>query len=826
MKIISVVCSHHIRNNFRCSFRFFHHHFLTFLISVCVSWMKDGSLIIRLSSQQMLPSKAHIQRQQRATDPADPQHIYSAHNNHREVVDTSVVDQVAGAIEVGSIKSGSVVESQRQDLTVSEDNSISMSLQSSRLSLLSCEHRDDLNPLSPNKNEASSVVSGGSSVSLNSNSSSGSSSSSSSHHIVPQAAGTGTGTGGGGCPYAVALQLNNSYPTSIKTLPPNLPGLIELKDCPAFANQGCPFKGAKSPDEISQTLAQIPSSHLDSGGVFMKTLAFYHKDARAMSSGSPTAANNNGLTSAAGGGGGGCPVKAFLPKDFSFDRALEEYSLASIMSRLAKEHELLLPTNLDDRRNDEKATNGNDSVCSSSNADEDVGDDDDDDQVALDELSEVQSIEDFEELLESTSVVKSSIIPPSSEPMESQQQRQQPKLPHQSITMVSKEQNRLSDALKSGTAQAHEAAESVHFVKNFIRGIIDRELYGLLVAQLFHVYQKLEGALEQYAPEHFAACHFPTELNRCEALQEDVDFWHTTSSPPISVATQDYLDRIDYLAKEEPLLLLAHAYTRYLGDLSGGKILARVAKRALQLEKTDEGLAFYQFDKIPSAKKFKDQYRTCLNELPLNEGQVQALVQEANVAFLLNMRLFEELDVLGGVPHASVRSLHDVYRVAKEAGSAMTASDHAQRAGPAAACPFANVGGAAAVGAGRGSHTTGKKHSARGGTCPWPFILLHDPKVGMKRWQTWFTIGLFFAFWYQQLLTDTFRNAVTVGSREQIHSLTETINSAVTWRPTVFQEVESNGVPTKDHSSTKPLRRAVSYSQLYQGWKDDSDSLN
>lgn len=710
----------------------------------------------------MFPLKENSQQQ--TSDPVVPEH-------HNYCGEDTVAKQVAVEIACKSDN----VESQQDPNEV--QNNDTMSLQSARLSLLSCEqHHGDLSPLSPTRNENGSVASGGSSASLNS------SSSSSGNHDVPHADAAATAAG---CPYAVALQLN-SYSTS-KTLAPSLPGLIELKDCPAFANQGCPFKGAKSPDEISQKLAQIPPSHLDSEGVFMKTLAFYHKET-AMS---PTA-NVNGTS-------GGCPVKALLPKDFSFDRALEEYSLAAIMSKLAKEHELLLPKPVD--WNDQTADEA--SVCSS-NAIADMGDD-----HALDELSEVQSIEDFEEA--ETAVERS--VPPS-KLMEAQQEQPEP---YHSIPLSSGGQRRLSDALKSGTAQAHEAAESVHFVKNFIRGIIDRELYGLLVAQLFHVYQRLEGALEQHAPTHFAPCHFPAELNRSDALQEDVDFWHTTSSPPVSSATQDYLDRIDHLAKEDPLLLLAHAYTRYLGDLSGGKILARVAKRALQLEKTDEGLAFYHFDKIPSAKKFKDQYRTSLNELPLSDGQVQALVQEANVAFLLNMRLFEELDVLGGVPNAHVRKLDDVYRVAKEAASTRTAGEPQQAA---AACPFANVGGTTAAAVGVHTKT---KHTG-GGTCPWPFILLHDPKAGMKRWQTWLTIGLFIALCYQQIMTETVKNAVSVGNIQPMHLLTETVNSASSGRPAIVQ-THTQSKQKKNDSSAKPFRRAVSYSQIYQVWKDDSDSL-
>jgi heme oxygenase len=344
------------------------------------------------------------------------------------------------------------------------------------------------------------------------------------------------------CPYAKAVKENSSSFSS-------LPGLLELNQCPAFSNNECPFKGAKSAEEVNEKLQQIPASHLDANGTFFKTLEYFHQT---------TAANNKNGTSI---GVGSCPVKRSLHnndiKDWSFEQTMEEYSLLAIIGKLAQEWE--------DKEDGVEARTTPSSSRSASPATVPTEDSTTSDSVRIDSTATTTT-----------------------------------------TTTTQKEQPRLSDALKSGTAVAHEAAELVHFVKNFIRGKIDRELYGLLVAQLFHLYQRLEQALDEHAPKLFAACHFPKELHRSPALQEDVDFWHSTKTPSVSKATQEYIDRIDYLCETNPLLLLAHAYTRYLGDLSGGKILSRVAKRALQLQ-DGEGLAFYEFEHVQSFKLFKDQ---------------------------------------------------------------------------------------------------------------------------------------------------------------------------------------------------------------------------
>jgi hypothetical protein len=151
----------------------------------------------------------------------------------------------------------------------------------------------------------------------------------------------------------------------------------------------------------------------------------------------------------------------------------------------------------------------------------------------------------------------------------------------------------LSQALKTGTAVSHTAAEDVHFVKDFINGKIDSESYKLLVTGLYHAYVTLEDLLDEHAPTHFPTLHFPMELSRRESLQDDMEYWHgldwekrigtngRSGELGPSPAVKDYMNRMIEVGKHDPLLLLSHAYTRYLGDLSGGKILSRIARRAL-----------------------------------------------------------------------------------------------------------------------------------------------------------------------------------------------------------------------------------------------------
>lgn len=459
------------------------------------------------------------------------------------------------------------------------------------------------------------------------------------------------------CPYAVALQDDASTSDHSADERDDLM-ITAVKSCPAFEEGQCPFKDTQ---KVKETLAKIPPSHFEPTGKFYQVVRGLHEMQAQIQENTDSHYHLPG----------GCPVQPAMQREYvSFTQAMESWSLAAIMARLAKEQGLV----------------------------EDESDHGDEQDIV-------------EGLAPTVAVAPVAVAP----------------------VAVSSTRPSLARALKVGTAVSHQAAEDVHFVSNFIQGKIDRELYGKLVVMLYHVYDKLEACLDQAGPVHFPTLHFPVELGRTATLEEDMDFWHGGMVHEKSPAVQDYIDRLEYLTTHDPLLLLAHSYTRYLGDLSGGKILARVARRALVLQA--DGLAFYEFANIASPKLFKDMYRNAMDEMPLTEEQVVKLVAEANVSFLLNMRLFEELDVIANVPGASVRPLKEVMDYANGNVAAVALSEKE------AECPFL-VGKQDKKGAATPSAGGSAKVVEGAKRCPWPFILMHDPMEGLRDWQTWAALGL------------------------------------------------------------------------------------
>ena len=207
------------------------------------------------------------------------------------------------------------------------------------------------------------------------------------------------------------------------------------------------------------------------------------------------------------------------------------------------------------------------------------------------------------------------------------------------------EEMTFSKEIKIGTKKSHSAAENTAFVKSFLRGVVSKDSYKVLVADLYFVYRTMEEEVRKLKDHPVVGKLNLPELERVDNLERDLRYfygpiWRSIVTP--TEACQRYVDRIHEVAGTEPELLIGHHYTRYLGDLSGGQILKNIAEKAMNLK--GEGLYFYDFHKIDDAKIYKTKYRSILDELPLTESQQNAIITEANYAFRLNMYMFDTLE--------------------------------------------------------------------------------------------------------------------------------------------------------------------------------------
>lgn len=200
----------------------------------------------------------------------------------------------------------------------------------------------------------------------------------------------------------------------------------------------------------------------------------------------------------------------------------------------------------------------------------------------------------------------------------------------------------ISMRLREATARAHEQAENAPFVVELLDGQRDVEDYRRLAAQLFVVYRALESVGDDLAGDPLAAAVLDPALCRVPGLTADLAALGVDPGEvePLE-SVRAYAAAIED-SRADPVRFIAHHYTRYLGDLSGGQVVAHRMRRHYGLG--EDTLNFYRFDGIDKLKRYKDAYRDRLDALPLDPDGTERLVAEAISAFDFNQRLFAGLD--------------------------------------------------------------------------------------------------------------------------------------------------------------------------------------
>ncbi len=206
--------------------------------------------------------------------------------------------------------------------------------------------------------------------------------------------------------------------------------------------------------------------------------------------------------------------------------------------------------------------------------------------------------------------------------------------------------NNLAIKLRSGTQHSHSETENIGFMKCFVKGLVDRNCFAKFLSNLYFVYSELELAIENYKNHSCVGVIYFPELNRKNNLEKDLEFyygsdWRNKIAP--SPQAQNYISRIREVSGKEPELLIGHAYTRYMGDLSGGQMLQKVVQSTLNLEGY-QGTSFYNFEQIPDKTAFKNKYRQALDKVPIDDKTAEKIVLEANKSFSFNMKIAKELE--------------------------------------------------------------------------------------------------------------------------------------------------------------------------------------
>jgi heme oxygenase (biliverdin-producing, ferredoxin) len=205
----------------------------------------------------------------------------------------------------------------------------------------------------------------------------------------------------------------------------------------------------------------------------------------------------------------------------------------------------------------------------------------------------------------------------------------------------------LLGALRQRTRDLHTRAERSGIIADILHGRATRDGYVLLLQNLLPVYQTLEQQLTKLAWSPLVEPFIRPELERTGLIKNDLQLLSAqTSAASVLPAAAQYVNAIVRASEGDGSRLIAHAYARYLGDLSGGQIVKRLLARSLDLPPA--ALSFYDFPAISDIAAFKSEYRAAIDRAGDESGDFDAIVEEGALAFQLNIDLSIALQTEAG----------------------------------------------------------------------------------------------------------------------------------------------------------------------------------
>lgn len=216
----------------------------------------------------------------------------------------------------------------------------------------------------------------------------------------------------------------------------------------------------------------------------------------------------------------------------------------------------------------------------------------------------------------------------------------------------------LKPYLKEKTKEIHRNAERHEFLSHLMskKKSLSNEAYCQFLKDLELVYSTLEKCLKNCSDKNYIAPICIEEIFREGPISEDLQAFPSVKVEASPVAIQ-YQTHLLELAEKSPHLLIAHAYTRYLGDLNGGQYIKGAVQRKWPEIACTE---YYNFEpwlqKTPEAESIRDlanMYGETLNNLNLSTHEKKEVADEALKAFEFAIEL---MNVVTSIPSWNVPS--------------------------------------------------------------------------------------------------------------------------------------------------------------------------
>lgn len=203
----------------------------------------------------------------------------------------------------------------------------------------------------------------------------------------------------------------------------------------------------------------------------------------------------------------------------------------------------------------------------------------------------------------------------------------------------------LMDTIRSNSKALHYASENTGFIKRIVDKTATTEGYAVYLYNLSLMYKAIEDCINENSDNDTIKNFITPELYRYESMEKDLKFLlqdKLSEMKPLS-STVAFIGRIEEIKDSNPELIIAHAYTRFMADLFGGRTFFELFSKEYKIP--NEGLNYYSFPDIKDIRGYAFAYMNKLNMLNLSEEMQAQFINEVTNSYVYNLSLSNEVEV-------------------------------------------------------------------------------------------------------------------------------------------------------------------------------------
>ncbi|MDQ0149871.1 heme oxygenase (biliverdin-producing) [Eubacterium multiforme] len=209
--------------------------------------------------------------------------------------------------------------------------------------------------------------------------------------------------------------------------------------------------------------------------------------------------------------------------------------------------------------------------------------------------------------------------------------------------------NSFMNEIRKNNQVLHDSAEKTGFLKRLMDGKASKESYAEYLFNIYEIYKTIEFNLEKYRENSVVNDFAIKKVYRTEEIYKDLKFLlgEKLSEMRLLASTKAYIERINEVSEKQPELLVAHAYSRYLADLFGGRSIYKMLRESYEID--PKGLNYYVYDEVfedaDDMRAFVMEYHGMLNEVEFDRKLEEKFINEVSNSYIYNIAISNELEI-------------------------------------------------------------------------------------------------------------------------------------------------------------------------------------